>query len=140
MKKYLTLLFVAAGLLLTVFAYSQSSQLSGEWTLESVTVVQNDNGSTTNLDVNAAKERMAYGLYDKLIFSGEQLTLFSGETSSGGQVTITPNLIQSDATPVPLLFVWKMEQDKLHLEYEQDAFLPDRTNVSYKVSSVYIKQ
>jgi hypothetical protein len=141
MKKKITLLLLcAAGLLSTASARSQNPQLNGKWTLESVSVVQANDGSTTNLTVAEAKENIAFGLYDELVFSGEQLTLVSGETSAEGPVTITPDLIQTDAAPMPLFFTWKVEDGKLHLEHEHADPSPDKANTGYKILSVYIKQ
>jgi hypothetical protein len=139
MKKKFTLLLFAAGALLTVSAWSQNPQLSGKWKLESASVVQ-DNGSTTNLNVDAAKENITFSVFDELIFAGEQLTFVSGEVILEGPVTIASDLIQTTSTPMPLLFEWKIAQGKLHLEHEQSGLSPDKTNISYKISSVYIKQ
>jgi hypothetical protein len=139
MKKNFLLLLLAAGLLLTAFANAQNPQLDGKWTLESVSIVRDNNGSTTNLNVTEAKENIGFGLFDELVFSGEQLTLVSGEISSEGPVTITQELIQINTTPAPLLFTWKVEDGKLYLEHEQVDPSPDKANIGYKISSVYIK-
>jgi hypothetical protein len=125
-----------AGIMLTAFAYAQSSQLKGKWVLESATVVQNNNGSTTNLDVNAVKANILFGLYDELVFADQQLTLvFQGKVAEG-PVTVTSNMILTNAAPAPLSFSWKIEEGALYLVREYGD--PSQTNISYKVSSVYI--
>jgi len=124
--------------MLTAFAYAQSSQLKGKWVLESATVVQNNNGSTTNLDVNAVKADINFSLYDELVFADQQLTLVFQEMSFEGPVTVTQNMILTNAAPAPLAFSWKIEEGKLYLAHEYDDLSPEKANISYKVSSVYI--
>jgi hypothetical protein len=140
MKKIFLLLFMAvSGLYVTVFAHAQSAQPEGVWTLESASVVQSDGGVA--VDVKTVKADLGFGLFDELIFAGEQLMLVLGEFRIEGPVTVASNMFQADAAPMPLIFSWRMEGSKLYLEREHDVLSPEpeKATVSYKISSVYTK-
>jgi hypothetical protein len=138
MKKIILLLLMAvSGLYVTVFAHAQSAQPEGVWTLESASVVQSDGGVA--VDVKTVKDDLGFGLFDELIFTGEQLTLVLGEFRIEGPVTVASNMIEINFTAAPLIFSWKTEQNRLYLEREYDALSSERITVSYKISSVYTK-
>jgi hypothetical protein len=139
MKKKFALLF-ATILLLTVSVYAQNPQLNGKWILESASVIQDDNGNETKLNLDEAKKIISFRFYDELIFSEEQLILVFDETSFDGQATITSNLIQIDAAPASLFFTWKVKRGRLYLEHKHTERSLNKANVNYKISSVYIKQ
>jgi hypothetical protein len=138
MKKNL-LLFMVAGLMVTASAHAQIPLLKGTWTFESATVVQNNSGGTTNVNVNTVKSDTQFALFDKLVFNNAQLTLILGDIILEGQAAITSGLIQSDAFPSPLIFTWKIEDGKLYLEREFTHYSPENPNTDYKVSSIYTK-
>jgi hypothetical protein len=107
--------------------------------LESATVVQNNNGSTTNLDVNAVKSNAQFTLFDNLTFNNGQVTFVLGDfIATDESATISNTVIQSVALAAPITFTWKIEDGKLYLEREFSSSSQGNT-VNYKVSSIYIK-
>jgi hypothetical protein len=133
MKKIILLLLMAVTcLFVPTFAHAQSVQPEGAWMLESASVVQSDDGVA--VDVETVKADLGFGLFDELIFSGEQLTLVLGEIRLEGPVTVASNMFQANSAHMPLIFSWRIEERKLYLEREHE-----KGTVSYKILSVYTK-
>jgi hypothetical protein len=135
MKKYLTLLFVAAGLLLTASAYSQSPQLSGKWTLESAVINKQENGRHGQVHALTGAELEAKQIPAVFEFGNSLVTVTVGEKTEQsdysfdrGQLTYGSPDKRSTAT------AWLDGETSLVVvsEYTQSDFPGNELRLIYK--------
>lgn len=126
--------------ILTDSQAQQLSSLKGSWVLDSVSVIQKENGKVLSSDLDEVKKDINLGIFDELIFENENLIASSSDITFSGSVSVVDDQIEYNGAAAPLNYSWKIEEGKLYLIRKYINMSPDKQDVHYNVSLVYIKK
>ena len=120
-------------------AQGVGKQLDGTWKLDSVQIVKNSDNSVVAF--NKFKQNPYFGLFDELIFKGDDLTVVESGNKMNGKVQISNDKLSFAFTPAPFEAQYQIKNEQLFLEHRVSypgEGHPD--NDIYTVLTKYIKQ
>ena len=124
---------------MVVPSFAQKNLLEGSWKLDSVSVVKSSNRSV--VEISQVKQNPYFGLFDELIFQGEELTITENGYQVNGLVQISNTKIAFHFTPAPIEAEYEIKNGELFLtqriSYPGEGH-PD--NERYIVYTKYKKQ
>ena len=120
-------------LLCSCSAFAQSS-LDGTWKLDSVLIIKNSDSSV--VEVSQVKRDIYFGLFDEMLFQGDDLTVIVDGNEMKGSVEITNSKISFTFTPIPIEGEYQIKEGKLLLER---CIFHQNSNM-YQISTKYKRQ
>ena len=124
---------------MVVPGFAQKNLLEGSWKLDSVSVVKSSDNSA--VEISQVKQNPYFGLFDGLIFQGEELTVIENGNSTKGTVQLFNEKISFHFMPAPIEVEYRIKDEQLFLE--QRVSYPGKghpNNEIYIVYAKYIKQ
>jgi hypothetical protein len=119
----------------------QTSPLEGSWVLDSITVVQTENGKPVTPDLNTLRKDPNLGIWDELIFEGGNLTAATPDFTGNAPVSVSGDRIEYAGAPSVLTYTWKTDRGKLYLTREcAEISLNKPDDIRYNISLVYLKK
>lgn len=117
-RQFMKKIFLGCLFFFAIFfsSYAQSSDLRGTWILENVVVLKVEGIDTVAVNINAVQGDSFLGIFDKLVFIGDKVTLYAQKDNFVGEYSLKDNKIGINFLSAPILFEYQIKEDKLYLE------------------------
>ena len=98
---------------MVVPSFAQKNLLEGSWKLDSVSVVKSSDNSA--VEISQVKLNPYFGLFDELIFQGEELTVTENGYQVNGLAQISNTKFAFHFTPAPIEAEYQIKNGELFL-------------------------